>query len=281
MKVQGRFSRMAQMAAATAALASVFAFPAKAQQLPASPTYVDLIEMSRAANIVARIAIEEQITVPPERAPDVAPGQVRLYIEALTQALLGGSVPVGESLVFLVDQPLDFEGDAPDIEEMSFLVFARAVPGRPGEIQLVGGNSFLPDTPRIEQRIRMVLTQLATETMPPQVTGVREVISVPGNLAGESETQIFLETQGGAPVSLNVLRRPGMRPQWGVSWTEIVDQAARPPEPETLQWYSLACFLPERLPDESFLQADRDSQARAREDYGLIQDQLGPCARSR
>jgi len=281
MNVPGRFSRTAMIAFAGLALSVSPALPARAQTASAQPTYVDLIEMSRAANIVARIVIEEQITVPPERAPGVPPGQVRLYVEALTQALLGGSVPVGESLVFLVDQPHDIEGDAPDIEELSFLVFASAVPGRPGEIQLVGGRSFLPDTPELEQRIRMVLTQLASETMPPQVTGVREVISVPGNLVGESETQIFLETQGGAPVSLNVLRRPGQRPQWGVSWTEIVDQAARPPRPETLQWYSLACFLPERLPEESFLQSDRESRVRASEDYAVILEQLGPCARSR
>ena len=77
-----------------------------------------------------------------------------------------------------------------------------------------------------------------------------------------------------------MLRRPGQPPRWGVSWTEIVDQAARPPERETLQWYALACFLPPRLPESAFLQSEPAAQARAREDYRLILDQLGPCARN-
>jgi hypothetical protein len=69
------------------------------------------------------------------------------------------------------------------------------------------------------------------------VTGIRDVMSVPGNLAGESETQLFLDTATGDPVSLSVVRRPGMQPTWGVSWSEIVDQSARPPAPQTVAWY--------------------------------------------
>jgi hypothetical protein len=34
-----------------------------------------------------------------------------------------------------------------------------------------------------------------------------------------------------------VIRRPGMDPTWGVSWSEIVDQSAGPPAPETVEWY--------------------------------------------
>jgi hypothetical protein len=110
---------------------------------------------------------------------------------------------------------------------------------------------------------------------------MRDVISVPGNLAGESETQIFFATESGDPLAINVIRRPGMEPQWGVSYTEIVDQAARPPEAETLQWYRLACFLPREIPDDAFLQDDSPSRARARADYAYVLDRLGPCIRTR
>ena len=88
-------------------------------------------------------------------------------------------------------------------------------------------------------------------------------MSVAGNLAGESETQLFLNTANGTPVSLTVVRRPGMAPTWGVSWTEIVDQAARPPE-EGTAGYRLACFLPRELPDKAFLQRDSASRTRPR-----------------
>jgi hypothetical protein len=136
------------------------------------------------------------------------------------------------------------------------------------------------EDPAWEQRVRHVLTQMLQGEQWPAITGVHEVMSVPGNLAGESETQIFLETRSGAPAAITVLRRPGMAPSWGVSWTDIVDQSARPPQPETLEWYALACFLPDDLPDESFIQRDSQSRQRAREDYALVLDQIGACSRS-
>jgi hypothetical protein len=126
-----------------------------------------------------------------------------------------------------------------------------------------------------------VIAALAAADAPPAVTGIRDVMSVPGNLAGESETQLFLDTATGQPVSLSVIRRPGMDPTWGVSWSEIVDQSARPPEPRTVAWYRLACFLPARLPADAFLQQDAASRRQADADYRFIVEQLGTCQRSR
>ena len=272
-----------------AACAAASPAPVSAQQpayvpaLPTQPTYVDLVELVRASPVVARVLVDKQITVPAERAPGVAPGFTRIYVEALTQALLGGNVPVGGELTFVADVPVKTDGKPPRLDKLddpSFIVFARPVSGRPGEVQLVGPLGMQPGTAEFENRVREVLTQLAEGALPPRITDVREAISVAGNLAGESETQIFLETENGAPVSLNVLRRPGQTPRWGVSWTEIVDQSARAPQPQTLQWYALACFLPQQLPADAFLQDDREAQRRAREDYAVILDQLGPCARN-
>ena len=148
-----------------------------------------------------------------------------------------------------------------------------------GTLQLLSSTAMLPAGPQIEARVRRVLTQLAQPDVPPAITGVRDVISVPGNLAGESETQMFVETDTGAPVSLSVIRRPGMAPEWGVSLGELVDASARPPAPESIAWYRFACFLPRELPYDSFLQRDRQSQDRAREDYAFVLAQLGPCER--
>ncbi len=72
-----------------------------------------------------------------------------------------------------------------------------------------------------------------------------------------------------------------MDPQWGVSWSEIVDQSARPPLPETVEWYRLACFLPPQLPRDAFIQDDRAAHARAEADYAFILEQLGGCPRIR
>jgi hypothetical protein len=70
-----------------------------------------------------------------------------------------------------------------------------------------------------------------------------------------------------------------MAPTWGVSWSEIVDQAARPPARDTLAWYRLACFLPAQLPASANLTRDGAARAPAAADYRYVLDQLGACPR--
>jgi len=264
--------------------AAVFALHSEAiaQRTPPPPpvaaaTFADLAGLTEQADVVALVEVRDQAQVEPERAPGLAPGHARLYIEARTQGLLAGRSALGESLAYLVDVPLNAKGKAPKLEKQRFLIYADAVPGRPGELRLVGPQ--VPANVPTEELARTVIAAFAAPDAPPAVTGVRDVMSVPGNLVGESETQLFLNTASGEPVSLTVIRRPGMEPTWGVSWSEIVDQSARPPAPETVDWYRLACFLPPQLPANAFLQADRASRTRAEADYRYILEQLGECPR--
>ena len=252
--------------------------------LPPAPllaTFADFAAFAEQADVVALVEVRDQAQVEAERAPGLAAGHARLYIEARTQALLASRAALGESLTYLADVPLDAKGRAPKLRKQRFLIFADRVPGRPGTLSLVAPGAHVPATPDTEQLARTVIAAFATPDAPPGLTGVRDVMSVAGNLSGESETQLFLETATGTPVSLTVVRRPGMEPQWGVSWSEIVDQAARPPAPETVEWYRLACFLPAQLPRDAFLQDDRAARSRAEADYAFILQQLGDCHRLR
>jgi hypothetical protein len=244
-------------------------------------TYADLAGLAEPAAIIARVTVTDQANVPPERAPGVAPGHVRLYLEARTERVLKGPAALGESLRYLVDVPLDPKGKSPRLKKQSLLVFANPVPGRPSELQLIEPDAQLSADAATEARLREVIAQLVAPGAPPTVTGVRDVLSVAGNLSGESETQMFVQTVSGNPVALTVIRRPGMDPQWGVSWTEIVDQAAQAPAPGTLEWYRLACSLPRTLPADAFLQADAAGRTRAEADYRFVLEQLGPCERTR
>lgn len=251
---------------------------------PLSPepavTWADLADLGDAAQVVVHATVKKAIPVPAERAGSVAPGHARIYIEAQTVALIAGRVPLGESVRYLVDVPLDARGKVPKLKKAQVILFARPVAGRPGELQLVGPDAQLPWTPALELRLKPILGELAAADAAPAITGVRDVLSVPGTLSGESETQLFLSTRSGDPVSITVLRRPGMAPVWGVSLSEIVDQAARPPARETLAWYRLACFLPQQLPPSANLSNDRASQAQAATDYTFVLRELGPCPRS-
>jgi hypothetical protein len=267
----------------TAILAAALAMGVAAAPSPPNdpaPTYADLADFADAADLVVHVQVAKQIALPPERAASVARGYTRLYVEAKTKALLAGKAPLGESVRYLVDVPVDAKGKAPKLKKRDFLLFGRAVPGRPGELQLTGPRAQIPYDEATAARLRPILAELAAPGAAPAITGVRDALAVPGTLVGESETQIFLATKTGDPVSLTIVRRPGMEPVWGVSYSEIVDQAARPPAPGTLAWYRLACFLPPQLPRGANLAQDLASRARASEDYTFVLDQLGQCPRT-
>ncbi len=243
------------------------------------PTYADLASLSDAAELVVRVQIRKATALRPERAPGVTPGFARLYVEAQTVALIAGRSGVGASVVYLVDVPLDPKGKAPKLKKREFLLFARTVPGRAGELQLIAPTAQLDYTPALEARVRPILTELYAKDAAPRITGVSDALAVPGTLTGESETQIFLATENRSPVSITVLRRPGQRPQWGVSWGEIIDSAARPPAPESLRWYRLACSLPAQLPSGANLARDAAERRLAAGDYAFVRQALGPCER--
>jgi hypothetical protein len=249
---------------------------------PAGPpvTYADVASLADASGLIARVEIRDQAVVEPERAPGLAPGHARLYIEAETEALVYGRNVIGGTVTYLADVPLGANGKPPKLKKQRMLLFARAVPGSAARLQLVGPNSQLPATPELEAQVRTLATQLVAADSPPRVTGIRDAMWVPGNLVGESETQLFLNTRSGAPVTLSIVRRPGQEPQWGVSWDEIVDQSARPPAPDTLEWYRLACFLPATLPANEVLSRDPQVRTEATRDYALVKQGLGPCART-
>ena len=247
------------------------------------PTYADLVTLAERSEVVIKAKIRRQAQLKAERAPGLQPGFARLYLEAETLALIAGDRPVREDLAYLVDVPLDGDGDAPKLKKREVLLFARVTAsqrGEPTQLQLAGKSAQLAATGPLEADVRTVLSSLAGPAVPPVVTGIRDALAVKGTLAGESETQIFLTSATGSPVSISVLRRPGLAPVWGVSWGEIIDAAARPPERGTLRWYRLACALPPELPSSANLARDPAERRLASEDYAFVIREIGECNRA-
>ena len=245
------------------------------------PAYADLADLADSAPLVVRVQLRKLVPVDPARAHGVRAGQARFYVEARTEALLAGASAMGEAQRFLVDLPLDAKGKPPKLKKASVIVFARGVAGRPGELQLVAPDALAPADPATEARLRTVLSELLGDTAPPRVTGVREAIFVPGNLAGEGETQLFLATANGEPAAITVVHRPGAAASWSVSFSEVLDASGRPPPRDTLAWYRLACFLPSTLPASAHVSASPADRAQAAQDFGLVRAQLGACGRLR
>jgi hypothetical protein len=253
---------------------------APALQPDSDYAYADLVDLALPAEVVVRAQVRKALRLKPEAAPGLAAGQARFYIEARTAALLLGP-DLGESIQFLADVPLDARGKPPKLNRTEVLVLARTVPDRPGELQLVAPDAMLAATDGRDATLRAILTETARPDAPPAITALREVLHVAGNLAGEGETQLFLATATGAPVSISVLRRPDRPTTWGVSFTEIVDSSAHPPLPGTLAWYRLACGLPQRIPERANISGTAVDRRIAAEDYAHVLSELGPCTRRR
>ncbi len=248
---------------------------------PPPPSYADLADLADTAPLVIRAAPRKIARLEAERAPGLKPGMARLYIEARTEALVAGSASLGEALRYLVDVPLDPKGKVPNLKKKSMVLFARAVPGRAGELQLIATDAQLPWDPALDVRLRGILAELLAPGSPPRITGVREAIHVSGNLAGEGETQLFLATANDQPAAITVNRSPAKPPRWNVAFSEVLDQAGGEPARDTLAWYRLACFLPPQLPRDAAVSGSPADRAMAAADYRYVLSQLGPCERTR
>lgn len=270
-----------------ALLLSGLALPALAADSPASESiapvasYADLADLAGPAAVVVKAQVRKVAEVEPERAAGLRPGWARLYIEARTEAVLGGKTALGEALRYLADVPRDMKGKVPKLSKRSVILFARPVPGRPGELQLVAPDAQLLWDLSLEARVKALLAELYAPTAPRAIGALREAIHVPGALAGEGETQFFLTTADGDPAAITVTRAPGSEPRWAVSFSELVETGAPPPARETLAWYRLACFLPRQLAPGANVSAAADDRQAAARDYRFVLEQLGPCPRLR
>jgi hypothetical protein len=268
---------------AALALSSVAAPAVRAESLPAEVpvTYADLADLADSASLVARAKISKAVRVEPARASNVRPGWARFFVTAKTLALLSGAAPLGAEMRYLVDLPLDARGRAPRIAKQVVIVFARPVAARPGEIQLVAPDAQVPWSLPAEGKLREILYELLATDAPGRVSGVREAIHVPGTLRGEGETQIFLASPDNRAASIMVQHKPSQPAQWGAPFSEVVATVGPAPQPDTLAWYRLACFLPNSLPPGANLSETPESRAQADGDYRMVLGELGVCPRKR
>ena len=184
---------------------------------------------------------------------------------------------LGTEQGWLVDEPVR---SLRALKGRRVLIFARSVPDRPGRLQLTAADAQIDWTPERAATVRRLLTAAAAPNAASAITGVGRVFHSPGPVAGEGETQLFLQTETGEPVSITVLRQPGRRPSWQLALGDVVGAAAAAPTTGSLAWYRLACGLPPTLPITSLPEDPRQVEA-VRADYQFVRESLGPCDRMR
>lgn len=267
--------------------AVAFASPALSQRIegaesvrPQPLAYSDVADLAAASPLVIKASVRKVSKVNVASADAGTPPQEYLLVRARVNALIRGDQGVPPEIRFLAypsseADPLTFNPR----KVKTVLIFAR--PGtQPGQVRLVSRYAMRPATPDLETTARAVVTELLRPDAPPAITAVGDAFHVPGTVAGEGETQIFLKTATGTPVSLSIVHRPGEPPRWGVALGEIVDETAVPPEKNTLLWYRLACGLPDRLPASATQTLPLAEMEAAQRDYRLVLESLGRCGRT-
>lgn len=265
--------------------------PTSPQLIPAAPVgttavpalpYADVVDLVLSSQTIVDATIRSAARIKGAEAASVAPGLTRFYVEADVTALIRGPGGVPPRVGYLLDVAPGPGGRLPKLKKQRVLVFARpASGGIGGQLQLVAPDAQRPWSAELDATARGVAREAVAADAPPRVTGVGNAFHVPGSLPGEGETQLFLTTANGQPVSISVLRRPGEQPRWAVALSEIVDEAAAPPKPGTLLWYRLACGLPAALPAQSTAELSGEDATTAQEDYRFVLRSLGPCGRTR
>jgi len=259
--------------------------PANAQDREEAPaaavptvSYAHVADLVTAASAIATVRVRSIAPVPPERAGGLPPGSVRYYVDADTTGLIRGNSAAARRISFLLDLP-DTGRRRPDFKKRVFLIFGQ-IGERVDFFQLLSSTAVIDWTPANEALVRKVLAEALAPDSPPAITGISSAFHVAGAIQGEGETQVFLETADGSPISLSIIRRPDEQPLFSAALGEVVDDRAVMPPRDTMLWYRLACGLPRSLPADALEGLALPDMDAARRDYAAFLEALGTCNRS-
>lgn len=261
--------------------------PAVTQQ--SSPyTYADLADLSTNAPIVLHGAVRSASEIKGAQAVGLAPNHARFFVESDIISLIRGVGPLASRVQYLVDLPRSADGRAPKLrKKQPVLIFAQPVAAeRAGSystnaIRLIAPDAQLPYDAASVAQIRTILAESVRKDAPPAVTAISNGFHVRGTLPGEGETQLFLDTKTGEPVSLIIQTSADGSRRWTAAFGEVVDEGNAHPRVGTLGWYRLACSLPRQLAVEKLGGTAPDDRRRAAADYAYVLRDLGQCARTR
>lgn len=239
-------------------------------RLPGVTSFADLAILTLDAPVVVHAKITKATALPTRDTPGLAADTVRMHVDAaLTDAILAPD-RVPAAIDYLADVAAAAPGKAPALKGADVLLFLRT---SGTQFQLSNAHGQIGWSAAAEATVRRIIADARSGSVP-VITGIGNAFRVPGNVPGEAESQFFLNTADGKPVSLVVLSRPGEPQRLSLALGDVIDEAAESIPHDTLRWYRLACFLPQALP--ATIEADADLTA----DYAFVLKSLGPCGRT-
>lgn len=270
-------SQLAQFspAAAQNAAAAPFAVPAQGS------TYADIADLVVISPVILDAQIRKVTKLPDTQTIGVPANIQRVLVDATVSSLIRGNEGFAGSARFLLDIPRDAKGKIPKLQKQRYFLLGSKVAGSPGVLKLSRPDALVEWSAENDATLRSITQEAVQIEAPQAISGISGAFHTQGTVIGEGETQIFLRTAGGQPISISVLSRPGQTRRWAVSTGDVIDESAIAPARNTLLWYRLACSLPRALDAALVESGEARDIANAQADYRFVLDSLGPCGRTR
>jgi hypothetical protein len=285
-------TRLTMMAALSAAMLQP-AFPAAAQTPAQTPSpaqfavpgtgasYADIADLVVLSPLILDAQIRKVTKLPETQTVGVPATVQRVLVEADVTALIRGTEGFAARARFLLDVPKDAKGKLPKLQKRRYFLLGSKTAGLPGTMKLARPDALVEWSAENDATLRAITKEAVQLGAPQAVSGITSAFHTAGTVIGESETQIFLRTSGGEPISISVLSRPGQAKRWAVSTGDVIDESAVAPARNTLLWYRLACALPRTLDTRLVESQEPQLIAAAQADYRFVMESLGPCGRTR
>lgn len=211
-------------------------------------------------------------------AADVPAGESRHLVELDLTAALKAPGVLPARAEWLWQGPGRNAPVAKGAQLQVFLADPRAGPApEVMQYRLIAPDAMRRRTPADDAALRAILGEArqpgAAGLM---VTGVSAGFRTEGTVAGRSESQFFLTTTGGRPLTLTVTRTPDAPPAVSVATGDVIAASAQAIQPRTLVWRALSCGLPAQLPDT--LAESVAADPGLAEDYALARAGLADCS---
>lgn len=273
-----------------ASLALLLAAPALHAQAPVQTSfavpaqggsYADIADLVVNSPLILDAQIRKVTSLPATQTAGVPANIQRVLIDADVTSLVRGTDGFAAKARFLLDVPKNAKGKIPKLQKRRYFILGSKVGGSPGTVKLSRPDALIEWSPANDATLRAITKEAVQIDAPQAITGITSAFHSQGTIIGEGETQIFLRTASGQPISVSILSRPGQSKSWAVSTGDVIDESAVAPTKNTLLWYRMACSLPRTLDPKLVESSEAKDIANAQSDYGFVIESLGPCGRTR
>lgn len=270
--------------------ALVLATPALLAQIPPQTafsvpaqggSYADIADLVVISPLILDAKIRKVTSLPATQTVGVPANIQRVLIDADVTSLVRGADGFAAKARFLLDVPKNAKGKIPKLQKRRYFILGSKVGGSPGTVKLSRPDALVEWSPANDATLRAITKEAVQIDAPQAISGIASAFHSQGTIIGEGETQIFLRTASGQPISVSILSRPGQSKSWAVSTGDVIDESAMAPTKDTLLWYRMACSLPRTLDPKLVESSEAKDIANAQSDYRFVMDSLGPCGRTR